>query len=108
MAKEAPTDDRETVADNQPKGWNPSRPPAHRLSAADTGSERPIVEQLGRKGMIHAAMRPLKRPIVRLAIGVGLFVSAAIMVDSFVDMTSWTEREAKLKPSKHARPVPAN
>lgn len=108
MAKEAPTDDHETVADNQPKAWKPSRPPAHRLSAADTGSERTMVEQLGRKGMTHTARHALKQPIVRLAIGVGLFVSAAIVVDGFVDMTSWTEREAKLKASKHARPVPVN
>jgi hypothetical protein len=108
MTKEASTDDQETVAADQPKAWKPTLPPAHRMSAADARSEHAIVEQHEGKGMTHAAIRALKRPIVRLTIGVGLFVSAAIVVDSFVDMTSWTEREAKLRASKHARPLPAN
>lgn len=90
----------ELGAGEQPeKGWRPSGRPAYRSGESD--GEGQIVEQqpqLGRFGIIG---QWLKRPFVRLIIGIGVFIFAAIVYDATVNYGEWTERAEKAKATNH-------
>lgn len=88
--------------------WRPSRPAAHRFDqvAGETSGE--IVERAEGGGLLGATARFLKRPFVRLIVGVSGFILAALLYDQFVNGGSWTIRAEKPKPAKHAgsEPIP--
>lgn len=91
----------EAAAEEDPgKSWRPSRPPEHRfghsLPPAGVIIERP--EEGGVLGMIT---RFVRRPFVKLVLGLGLFILGAIVYDATVNFGSWTERKAKPKATAH-------
>ena len=98
-----------TAAGEPPKLWQPSRKPAHRVDQAAAAADRGLVIERGAKGGVIAVLgRYLKRPFVRLVIGLGLFILGAIIYDATINFGRWTERPAKQKatPHKGLRPVP--
>ena len=93
--------------DEQLRGWQPSLRPDHRPAGASQ-EQRIIAEEPVPHGVFGVLFAFLKRPFVRLVIGVGLFILAAIVYDNTLNFGSWTEREApqKATPHKGAEPVP--
>jgi hypothetical protein len=93
--------------DDQLRGWQPSLRPDHRPPAGSQ-EQRIIAEEPVPRGVLGVLLAFLKRPFVRLVIGVGLFILAAIVYDNTLNFGSWTEREAARKPAEHkgADPVP--
>lgn len=87
--------------------WRPSRQPDHR-AATPVDFGRLAVEQSGPGGILGWIMQLLRRPFVRLIIGLGLFIFAAITYDATINGGSWTIKAEKLKPSAHrgARAIP--
>ena len=92
----------------QPRLWQPSRKPGHRVDQAGAEEVGLIIERGEEGGVIAALGRYLKRPFVRLVVGLGLFILAAIVYDNTINFGRWTERPAKQKatPHKGVRPVP--
>lgn len=89
----------EAIADEPGKAWSPSRRPAHRLDGPDNDAR--IVEQQVELGLLGKIGQFLKLPFVRLVIGLGIFISAAIVYDHTVNFGEWTERKEKAKAAKH-------
>ena len=91
-----------------PRLWQPSRKPEHRVDQVGADDHRLIIERTEGSGLIAAFARYLKRPFVKLVLGLGLFILAAIVYDATINFGSWTERPAKQKatPHKGLRPVP--
>jgi hypothetical protein len=83
------------------KGWRPSRRPSHHGGPAALAAEGRIVEQQENVGFLGALARFLKRPFVKLVIGLGIFVLGAIVYDATVNFGEWTERKEKPKATKH-------
>ena len=83
------------MTDGQSKAWQPSRRPTHwQGSPIEEGKVIELEEPLGPFGRIG---RFFKRPFVRLVIGLGIFILAAIVYDETVNFGSWTERQEKPK-----------
>lgn len=59
-------------------------------------------------GFIAATIRFITRPFVKLLIGLGIFILAAIVYDATVNFGEWTEKKEKPKATKHRglAPVP--
>ena len=59
-------------------------------------------------GVLGVLLAFVKRPFVKLVIGLGLFILAAIVYDNTLNFGSWTERAAPKKATKHKGldPVP--
>lgn len=91
-----------------PKTWQPSRKPEHRIGQVSADDYGLIIERGEGGGIVAAFGRYLKRPFVKLVIGLGLFILAAIVYDATINFGRWTERPAKQKatPHKGLRPVP--
>ncbi|MDQ4087554.1 MAG: hypothetical protein M3177_06040 [Pseudomonadota bacterium] len=60
-----------------------------------------IVERPDEVGPLRALARFFRRPFVKLVIGLGVFILAAMLYDAKVNFGSWTERAAKPKPAVH-------
>lgn len=93
-------------ADTAPgKTWRPSLSPAHRLddSAPPT---RTIIENTNRGGVLGVLREWVRRPLVRIGIGLSLFILAIIAYDATLNLASWTERAPKMKAADHSRGVP--
>ena len=90
----------EAGAEEQVRTWQPSRPPEYRVgqNAAPAGA---IVERSGGGGILGAFARFVRRPFVKLVLGLGLFILGAIVYDATVNFGTWTERKAKPKPTPH-------
>ncbi len=87
------------------KAWRPSRPPAH--WAGGLPNEGKIVEVSDSTGLLGSVIRFFKRSFVRLVIGLGIFILAAIVYDNTVNFGSWTERQEKPKDkSRAAKAIP--
>ena len=96
------------AAAEQPKLWQPSRKPEHRVDQV-SGDDHGLIVERGEEGGVLAAFgRYLKRPFVRLVVGLGLFILGAIIYDATINFGRWTERPAKQKATQHKglRPVP--
>jgi hypothetical protein len=106
MADETEVEVPAAIADEDSKVWRPSGKPAHRAGPTAPAAEGRIVEQQDVVGIFGAVARVVKRPFVRLVIGLGIFILAAIVYDKTVNYGSWTERAAKPKASKHVDAVP--
>ena len=91
-----------------PKTWQPSRKPEHRVDQVSADDHGLIIERGEKGGVIAAFGRYLKRPFVKLVIGLGLFILGAIVYDATINFGRWTERPAKQKATQHKglRPVP--
>ena len=88
------------VTKNPGRVWRPSGHPVHRkdTGGAETGR---IVQQEEAVGLIGVFARYLKRPFVRLVIGLGIFILAAIVYDETVNFGDWTERKKRPGATKH-------
>jgi hypothetical protein len=95
----------EPLADAEAPRWRPSRVPTHRDVGASEGR---IVEVEEAGGFIAAFARFIKRPFVRLVVGLGIFILAAIVYDATVNFGDWTEKKEKPKATEHRglAPVP--
>ena len=91
-----------------PRLWQPSRKPEHRFDQVSADDHGLIIERTEGGGVIAAFARYLKRPFVKLVLGLGLFILAAIVYDATINFGRWTERPAKQKatPHKGLKPVP--
>jgi hypothetical protein len=91
-----------------PRTWQPSRKPEHRIDQVSPDDHGLIIERGAAGGIIAAFARYLKRPFVKLVLGLGLFILGAIIYDATINFGRWTERPAKQKatPHKGLRPVP--
>ena len=81
------------------RDWRPSRRPEHRAGAADPQGQ--IREQAVEKGPLGRIADFLRIPFVRLVIGLGIFILAAIVYDHTLNFGSWTERAEKPKAAEH-------
>lgn len=92
----------------QPKLWQPSRKPEHRVDQPSADDHGLIIERGEQGGLIAAFARYLRRPFVKLVLGLGLFILGAIVYDATINFGRWTERPAKQKatPHKGIKPVP--
>lgn len=88
--------------------WRPSRQPLHRMGEAATAPGGSIVEVAEDLGPLGALRKFLRRPFVRLIIGLGIFILAGIAYDNFVNGGSWTIKPEKAKPAEHrgAKAIP--
>jgi len=80
--------------------WRPSRTPAHR--SAQPAVEARIIERGDRGGPLRGLLRRLNTPLVKVAVGIGLFVTGAVALDTILD-SGWAQKETPTKPNKHAR-----
>ena len=108
MADEAQAEAETAVAEDQPKVWQPSRKPEHRVDQPPVDDHGLIIERQEEGGLLAAFVRYLKKPFVKLVIGLGVFILAAIVYDATINFGRWTERPAKPKPTEHhgAEPIP--
>ncbi len=97
----------QTPTDEPLRLWQPSRAPVHRVGATDI-NQTIIAEQAEPKGVLGVLLAFLKRPFVRLVVGLGLFILAAIVYDNTLNFGRWTERPPPRKATKHPglAPVP--
>ena len=100
MTDQIQTGGEAVVAEELEKGWRPSGRPTHRKDATEVETGR-IVQQEPEVGLLGAFARYLKRPFVRLVIGLGVFILAAIVYDKTVNFGDWTERKAKPQATRH-------
>jgi len=98
MANQAPADIDAVVAEEPDRAWRPSGRPAHRCPPTEQGR---IQELDDAGGVIAKIARFVKRPFVKLVLGLGIFILAAIVYDKTVNFGEWTERRAKPKATKH-------
>ena len=108
MANEAEDGDEAAVAEDRLKAWRPSLQPEHRADRPVHDDRGLIVERPETGGVFGAVQRYVKRPFVKLVIGLGLFILGAIVYDATVNFGSWTERQEKAKATRHQglKPVP--
>jgi hypothetical protein len=107
LRSETAGDGAPVTAAEAPRTWQPSRKPVHRID--EVSADQGLIVELGEKGgIISAFVRYLKRPFVKLVLGLGLFILAAIVYDATINFGRWTERPAKQKatPHKGLKPVP--
>lgn len=86
------------VADQPAKAWRPSGRPAHRVGES---SQSGVVEQQIELGTLGRIAQFVRRPFVRLIIGLGIFILGAIVYDKTVNFGEWTERKERAKASQH-------
>ena len=100
MPIDAPSNEAAPPQEGGPRSWQPSRRPPHAAPgpAADQGR---IVELGEPEGPIARLRSFFRRPFVRLVAGLALFISLAVLYDTFVNYGSWTERAEKQKATKH-------
>ena len=108
VQSEAEGDAAPAATPEAPRSWQPSRKPEHRIDQVSGDDHGLIIERGAEGGIIAAFARYLKRPFVKLVLGLGLFILAAIVYDATINFGRWTERPAKQKatPHKGLRPVP--
>jgi len=87
------------AAEEPAKVWRPSGRPAHR--ADQPADEARVVEQHAEYGVLGRMRLFLKRSFVRLVIGLGIFILAAIVYDETVNFGDWTERKERATATKH-------
>jgi hypothetical protein len=90
----------EAAAEEAPKTWQPSRAPEHRYGQALPAAAA-IIERPEEGGVLGMITRFIRRPFVKLLLGLGLFILGAIVYDATVNFGSWTERKAKPKATAH-------
>lgn len=105
MANDTETDEAATVAAEPRKTWQPSLRPTYHAGQAPISEAGSIVERPDSRGMIGTLRAWVRRPFVKLIIGMGLFILASIVYDATVNFGSWTERAEKPKAGEH-RGVP--
>ena len=99
---------QDAAADEAGRSWRPSRPPEHR--GGPSPAERPrIVEQTRRATLLRSLQAWIANPIVKVVIGVSLFITAALTYDATVNGGAWTERQGKVETTrdKSGRRIPA-
>lgn len=95
-----PASAAEASAEEAPKNWQPSRAPEYRVGQIGPAAAT-IIERPPEGGVLGALVRFLRRPFVKLVLGLGLFILGAIVYDATVNFGSWTERKAKPKATAH-------
>ena len=90
----------QTSTEEQLRGWQPSRAPEHRLGRTDAIPSI-IAEQAEPKGVLAVLLAFVKRPFVKLVMGLGLFILAAIVYDNTLNFGSWTEKVGPRGATKH-------
>ena len=99
MTDQVQTTNEAAGAEEPERSWRPSGRPTHRKDAtSETGR---IVHKEPAVGVMGAFARFLRRPFVRLVIGLGIFILAAIVYDATINFGEWTERKAKPEATKH-------
>jgi hypothetical protein len=99
VANEAETGEVAAVED-EPKAWQPSRVPEYRADQRSTPAGL-IVERPEAGGLLGAIIRFLRRPFVKLVLGLGLFILGAIVYDAKINFGSWTERKERQRATAH-------
>ena len=95
-----PAPSAETSAEEASKTWQPSRAPEHRIGQS-LQAPAAIIERPPEGGVFAMITRFLRRPFVKLVLGLGLFILGSIVYDATVNFGSWTERKAKPKAASH-------
>jgi uncharacterized protein (DUF697 family) len=90
----------QTPTDEPLRVWQPSRSPEHRLGVTDA-NQSIVAEQAGPNGVLGVLLAFVKRPFVKLVVGLGVFILAAIVYDNTLNFGSWTERAEPRKATKH-------
>jgi hypothetical protein len=95
----------QTPTEEQSRVWQPSRAPEHRWGGATEANQSIVAEQWKPEGFFGILLAFVKRPFVKLVIGLGIFILAAIVYDNTLNFGSWTEKAAPRKAADH-RGVP--
>lgn len=88
------------------RAWRPSGRPEYRLDHRPPPSSQRIVERTRSRGWLRGLVDFLRLPVVKVVIGVSLFILAAIVYDATINGGSWTERPAKPKATQKAPRAP--
>ena len=97
MTEETETAETSGTDEAPGRAWRPSGRPEHRIDDRPTRPSARIIERTPSRGWLRGLTNLLKSTTVRIAIGVGLFVLAAIVFDATINGGSWTERPPKSK-----------
>ena len=101
MIENAEIEEVPGAATGSRKNWRPSLKPSYHAGAAapqGQGSIKEVPDADGLRGMIRDW---LKRPFVRIVLGLGAFIMAAMVYDATVNFGSWTIRPEKPKAAEH-------
>lgn len=92
-------------SEGQARNWRPSRRAEHHIGGDRQGI---VVEEAGPSGVLGFALAYLTRPFVKLVIGLGIFILAAIVYDATINFGSWTEKAAPATAAEHkgSKPIP--
>lgn len=104
MTIQTPTEVDAGTVEETGRSWRPSRRPAF----TPPSEEGRIVEVDPPGGVLARLGRFFARPFVKLIVGLGLFILAAIVYDTTVNFGEWTEKKEKPKATQHRglAPVP--
>lgn len=109
MSSDVNAAEETSAATDQVRAWRPSLRPDHGVNHR-AGKPLHIREHRHRKGVLGALVEFVRRPLVRVFIGLSLFIVAAIIFDATINGGSWTERAPKQKATQHKgapRPPPS-
>ena len=101
MINDAEIEEAAAAAPQSRKDWRPSLKPSYHAGEPGLetrGSIKEVPDAHGLGGMIRDW---LKRPFVRIMLGLGAFIMAAIVYDATVNFGSWTIRAEKPKAADH-------
>ena len=101
MINNADTEGAPVAAAEPRKDWRPSLKPTYHAGASTPQSQGSIKEIPDADGIRGVIRDWFKRPFVRIILGLGAFIMAAIVYDATVNFGSWTIRAEKPKASEH-------
>ena len=88
-------------AQEEGRSWRPSRRPDYTAGSRQIRHQPQILEQASRANFLRATVKQLKKPLVKVSIGLSLFIAGVIIFDATVNQGSWTERKADPRPTRH-------
>ena len=107
MPIEAPSYGEDPSPGEPTRTWRPSGRPEHLLDRSSRVAGGRIVERSSSRGWLRRLADLLKLPLVKVVIGVSLFILAAIVYDATINGGSWTERPPKAKATQKVTRAPA-
>lgn len=99
MVTETQTVEASAAVERDVRNWKPSGRPQHHAGPEDAQGQ--IREEAEQKGFVRRIADFLRIPFVKLVIGLGIFILAAIVYDHTVNFGSWTEKAEKAKATDH-------
>ena len=101
MAEQTEAGGEAAIAEEPGKVWRPSGSPVHRGDPSSAAAAGRIIQQEPVVGVLGTIGNFLRRRFVRLVIGLGIFILAAIVYDETINFGDWTERKERPRATKH-------